>query len=790
MFVYFLQTAVSFHLSIDFGSYYTKSSIVNRSNQPSISENHQSKRLTPTFLGFRFPKGLDLNKKEFIRPDEIYSATSGLGDQALSYMSIRPHFGAGYFPYFLDLNEKEAEKFSKKVFANKTITRFPFLDSISFFLKSYVASIASPTSIDNIAFIVPATYTVMQRKILEDASRNANLSVGYTIDDIEAVSTLYSIEKLSKFLSENKTILFVDVGATSVKSYAVTFSLLNNSGQLSVKNERHSYAISSDDGGAFVTSRMVNHFIKKHKIKKPTDVQKRVLFMACEKIKASLTLTSKTQFVAEELINSSDVTLTMTRMELEPLVEPLLNSIGKVVKSAMGDYNVSDVEIIGGSSRIPIVGEFIQNITKINTSHSLNGDEAVALGGGYALQYRISSSRYQMIQSNNTYQPFNINVTYNGESKVGCSKNNECEKFLSFSPESNNSGYITIEYDARDLPLNTGTKMNYSVTPIQNFTLTAVFSSDPYTLRNGIFCLNGSNCTSAPIRKPLSPPASDAFHSLQKVERERKSLGEAKSMLEQYVSKVSEDIEYDEKIKIFSTELELFSLKSLVSSVREWINDDSLDHHRNLTDYNTKLQEVKEHISKITGRIETNSTLTDELRRLKLALEIIANTTKHQISELGNKLNSTNITRLFTKINQTRALYDRLIKMRKETPINQDIVINTTEIRETIQSLFSEVQSLIRNTESKKNKGSHKSSASDKSQKSWYSKMFGKLGNIFKSKKKNIDKKSREEQKKSAQKTDATAFEKSDNIDDSPKSSKDESNDRYKERPKISVESL
>jgi hypothetical protein len=45
------------------------------------------------------------------------------------------------------------------------------------------------------------------------------------LDDVEAISTLYSVRFGKRFLEKPQTVLFVDVGATSTKSYRVTFAM-------------------------------------------------------------------------------------------------------------------------------------------------------------------------------------------------------------------------------------------------------------------------------------------------------------------------------------------------------------------------------------------------------------------------------------------------------------------------------------------------------------------------------------------------------------------------------------
>lgn len=70
---------------------------------------------------------------------------------------------------------------------------------------------------------VPQYWTGPQRRALSSTMRNAEIPIDSIIEDTEAVSAHYAATKYSTFMDSEKNVLFVDIGATTVKSYGITF---------------------------------------------------------------------------------------------------------------------------------------------------------------------------------------------------------------------------------------------------------------------------------------------------------------------------------------------------------------------------------------------------------------------------------------------------------------------------------------------------------------------------------------------------------------------------------------
>ena len=351
------KLSISSTIAVDIGSFYTKSSIFNSTLSPKISENLESKRLTPSFVAFRIRKGMDTTKTTPLEPEEVEEAIPSIGNKALSLMELRPFMGSGYFPYFCDLKEEKSKEFSEKVITNSSITRFSYEDTFALYMQLYASSVISERDSKQVGLIVPSTWTIRQRKIAENAIRNAKLKFTGIVDDDEAVFTYYAVERIRHFHTKPHTVLFVDVGASSIKSYAARFSLVRNekTPTANVNVTKLSYSISNEEGGSFVTSRIMNHFIEKLNLKDLSDSEKRRLFSSCEKIKTALSLPNvqTTQQYVEDIDGKDELRLVMTKKEMTPLVDPLLKQLKEVVTESTKDLEIDNIQIIGGSTRLP-----------------------------------------------------------------------------------------------------------------------------------------------------------------------------------------------------------------------------------------------------------------------------------------------------------------------------------------------------------------------------------------------------------------------------------------------------
>lgn len=77
--------------------------------------------------------------------------------------------------------------------------------------------------------------------------------------------------------------------------------------------------------------------------------------------------------------------LQLTRAKLEGLLENMINRTTKPLENCLKDSGltktqIDEVLLVGGSTRIPRVGDLVQNFFQKQPNRSVNPDEAVAIG--------------------------------------------------------------------------------------------------------------------------------------------------------------------------------------------------------------------------------------------------------------------------------------------------------------------------------------------------------------------------------------------------------------------------
>ena len=113
------------------------------------------------------------------------------------------------------------------------------------------------------------------------------------------------------------------------------------------------------------------------------------LMEAAEKAKIELSAVSVTDinlpFITATEDGPKHLETRLTRSQFEGLCVDLLSRIGTPVKRALKDAGLSPVDIeevvlVGGSTRMPMVKQLVQDLIGIEPSENVNPDEVVAVG--------------------------------------------------------------------------------------------------------------------------------------------------------------------------------------------------------------------------------------------------------------------------------------------------------------------------------------------------------------------------------------------------------------------------
>ena len=229
---------------------------------------------------------------------------------------------------------------------------------------------------------VPAYFGDAQRQATKEAGQIAGLEVLRIINEPTASSLAYGLDKEG----QDQTILVYDLGGGTFD-----VSLLEiGEGVFEVKATSGNTQLGGDDWDQRVMDWLVTEFKNEQGVDLSNDqMALQRLKEAAEKAKIELSS------LQESEINLPFITVTnegplhlqkkLTRSEFQKMTEDLVGATKGPFDQAIKDAGISIGEIdhvilVGGSTRMPAVQEFVRDLTKTDAHKGVNPDEVVAAG--------------------------------------------------------------------------------------------------------------------------------------------------------------------------------------------------------------------------------------------------------------------------------------------------------------------------------------------------------------------------------------------------------------------------
>lgn len=249
------------------------------------------------------------------------------------------------------------------------------------YLKSYAEDYLGE-KVTKAVITVPAYFNDAQRQATKDAGKIAGLEVERIINEPTAAALAYGIDKTDK---EEKVLIYDLGGGTfdvSILDLADgTFEVLSTNG------DTH---LGGDDFDNVLVNWMVDTFKKDNAIdlsQDPMAMQR--LKEAAEKAKKDLSGVMQTQislpFISAGPAGPLHFDTTLTRAKFDDMTKHLVERTLIPIENALRDAKLSksdidEVLLVGGSTRIPAVQEAVRRALGKDPNHSVNPDEAVAMG--------------------------------------------------------------------------------------------------------------------------------------------------------------------------------------------------------------------------------------------------------------------------------------------------------------------------------------------------------------------------------------------------------------------------
>jgi molecular chaperone DnaK len=229
---------------------------------------------------------------------------------------------------------------------------------------------------------VPAYFNDAQRQATKDAGQIAGLDVARIINEPTAAALAYGLDKKA-----NEKIAVFDLGGGTFD-----VSILEvGDGVVEVLSTNGDTHLGGDDFDEELINFVAGEFQREQGVdlrKDPMALQR--LREACERAKKDLSSSAQTDinlpFITADASGPKHLQMSITRAKFEQLIDKLVERCRKPVENALKDAKLKPAEIdevvlVGGSTRVPMVQEFVKKMFGGKEPHKgVNPDEVVAIG--------------------------------------------------------------------------------------------------------------------------------------------------------------------------------------------------------------------------------------------------------------------------------------------------------------------------------------------------------------------------------------------------------------------------
>ena len=340
-------------IGIDLGT--TNSAVaVLEGKEPKIITNPEGNRTTPSVVAFKdgeIQVGEVAKRQAITNPNTI--------------VSIKRHMGEA--DYKVKVGDKE--------YTPQEISAF-ILQYIKKFSEDYLGE-----KVTDAVITVPAYFNDAQRQATKDAGKIAGLNVQRIINEPTASALAFGLNK-----DQDEKVLVYDLGGGTFDVSVLqlgdgVFQVLSTNGDTHL-------------GGDDFDNRIMDWLIKNFKDENGVDLSKDKMAMqrlkdAAEKAKKDLSGVSSTHislpFISAGEAGPLHLEADLTRAKFDELTSDLVEKTKVPFDNALKDagLTVNDIDKVilnGGSTRIPAVQKAVKEWAGKEPDHSINPDEAVALG--------------------------------------------------------------------------------------------------------------------------------------------------------------------------------------------------------------------------------------------------------------------------------------------------------------------------------------------------------------------------------------------------------------------------
>ena len=364
-------------LGIDLGTTNSAMAVL-EGGEPTIIVNAEGDRTTPSVVGFRADGDRIVGKA---------AKNQAVTNPVNTVFSIKRFMGRKF-----DEVQSEIKTVPYKVKAGTDGRAVVEIEGVDYTPEQISAMILAKMKADAEKYLgepvtdavitVPAYFNDAQRQATKDAGKIAGLNVQRIVNEPTAAALAYGLDKKDQ---DHKVLVF-DLGGGTFD-----VSLLDLAdGVVEVLATNGDNHLGGDDWDQRVIDWLADKFNSDNGIdlrKDPMALQR--LKEAAENAKKELSSAQQAQinlpFITADASGPKHLDYTLTRAEFERITRDLLDRCKAPVTKALQDAglqlsDVSEVILVGGSTRMPAVQDLVKSMTGKQPNMSVNPDEVVADG--------------------------------------------------------------------------------------------------------------------------------------------------------------------------------------------------------------------------------------------------------------------------------------------------------------------------------------------------------------------------------------------------------------------------
>jgi molecular chaperone DnaK len=342
-------------VGIDLG---TTNSVVSvlEGGEPTVIANSEGSRTTPSVVAF--------SKNGEVLVGEV-AKRQAITNPDRTIRSVKRHMGTSWS---IDIDGKA---YNSQEISARTLMKLK---------RDAEAYLGGPVT--DAVITVPAYFDDAQRTATQEAGKVAGLNVLRIINEPTAAALAYGLDKEG----EEQTILVFDLGGGTFDVSVLEIG----DGVFEVKSTSGDTDLGGDDWDTRVMEWLVDSFKGDHGVDLSKDnMAMQRLKEAAEKAKIELSSSQTTQinlpFITATDSGPLHLDYALSRSKFQELTSDLLERCRKPFEQAISDAGLATADLdhvilVGGSTRMPAVGELVTSITGKEPNKGVNPDEVVAVG--------------------------------------------------------------------------------------------------------------------------------------------------------------------------------------------------------------------------------------------------------------------------------------------------------------------------------------------------------------------------------------------------------------------------